>query len=269
MACPLRYRFRVIDQIPEPPNLAAVRGTLVHAVLERLFDSASEARTRARAAELVEPAWGRLRAADPEFAALFSSPEEERAWLAGARLLLETYFDLEDPARLEPVGRELHVVHETPWGVRLHGYLDRLDEAGDGALRVVDYKTGRSPRPGAPSTALFQLRFYALLLWRSRGVVPRELLVLYLGDGQSLRYSPDAEELERFERTLAALWEAMERARETGDWRPQPSKLCAWCEHKVRCPAFGGVPPALPAVDAPAVDGPAAMRDGQPPGAPD
>ncbi|MEU0066766.1 PD-(D/E)XK nuclease family protein, partial [Streptomyces albidoflavus] len=36
MQCPLLYRFRVIDRLPEKPSPAATRGTLVHAVLERL-----------------------------------------------------------------------------------------------------------------------------------------------------------------------------------------------------------------------------------------
>ncbi|MFE7455246.1 PD-(D/E)XK nuclease family protein, partial [Streptomyces griseus] len=39
MQCPLLYRFRVIDKLPEKPSEAATRGTLVHAVLERLFDA--------------------------------------------------------------------------------------------------------------------------------------------------------------------------------------------------------------------------------------
>jgi len=38
MSCPLKYRFRVVDRLPEKPSAAAVRGTVVHAVLERLFD---------------------------------------------------------------------------------------------------------------------------------------------------------------------------------------------------------------------------------------
>ena len=36
--CPLLYRFRTIDRLPERTSLAAVRGTLVHSVLERLYD---------------------------------------------------------------------------------------------------------------------------------------------------------------------------------------------------------------------------------------
>ena len=35
MQCPLLYRFRVIDKLPQAPSAAAARGTLVHSVLER------------------------------------------------------------------------------------------------------------------------------------------------------------------------------------------------------------------------------------------
>src|SRR5215472_9967352 len=43
--CPLLYRFRTIDRIPEPPTPDQARGTLVHAVLERLFDLPAAERT--------------------------------------------------------------------------------------------------------------------------------------------------------------------------------------------------------------------------------
>src|SRR5262245_12701122 len=45
MSCPLLYRFRVIDQLPEAPDPMAARGTLVHSVLERLFDLPAGRRT--------------------------------------------------------------------------------------------------------------------------------------------------------------------------------------------------------------------------------
>ena len=38
-SCPLKFRFRVIDKLPEPPSVEALRGTLIHAVLEHLYDS--------------------------------------------------------------------------------------------------------------------------------------------------------------------------------------------------------------------------------------
>ena len=61
--CPLLFRFRTIDKLEGPPSPAAARGTLVHAVLEHLFDLPAAERTPAAArrparAALVAP-WSR------------------------------------------------------------------------------------------------------------------------------------------------------------------------------------------------------------------
>ncbi len=280
--CPLLYRFRTVDRLPEPPSAAAARGTLVHAVLERLFDLPAAERTPGAAAGLVDGAWERLRAQEPALAELFDAAapagadgaaggggaaDEEGVWLASAHQLLERYFELEDPTRLEPAERELYVEAELGTGLVLRGYVDRLDVSPAGDLRVVDYKTGRSPGEAFESQAMFQMRFYALVLWRLRGVVPRLLQLMYLGDGQVLRYSPDEAELRATERRLEALWQAIQRATATGDWRPRRSKLCGWCPHQALCPEFGGTPPPLPGraaapveVDLVAPSGPAAPQ---------
>src|SRR6201996_7859490 len=84
MTCPLLYRFRVIDKLPEPPSPAAARGTLVHAVLERLFDHPRPERTPDAAHALVLPEWERLAAAEPELTTLFDGPEELQTWLKDA-----------------------------------------------------------------------------------------------------------------------------------------------------------------------------------------
>jgi putative RecB family exonuclease len=93
---------------------------------------------------------------------------------------------------------------------------------------------------------MFQMRFYALALWRLRGEVPRLLQLVYLGDGQIVRYEPDEADLRSMERKLDALWQAIERAHETGEWRPNPTRLCDWCSHQERCPPHGGTLPPLP-----------------------
>jgi putative RecB family exonuclease len=247
-SCPLKYRLRVVDRLPEPPSREATRGTVVHAVLEQLFDLPASERTLARASELLDPAWARIAEAEPDVGALFEPGGTElREWLDSARALLGNYFALEDPARLEPAERELYVTHDLPdAGVRLHGYVDRLDRSATGRTRVVDYKTGRAPGESYEASALFQLKFYALMLWRSEGVIPDALRLIYLGDVVTVDYRPDEDELRRFERTLVALWQAIRRAAETGDWRPRRSALCAWCSFQAYCPEFGGTVPPLP-----------------------
>src|SRR5439155_8862639 len=124
--------------------------------------------------------------------------------------MLNGYFTLEDPIRLEPAEREQLVEVVLESGLRLRGFVDRLDVAPTGEMRVVDYKTGAAPREAFEGKALFQLKFYALVLWRSRDVVPRLLRLMYLGDREILDYVPDMDELRRFERTLQALWAAID-----------------------------------------------------------
>jgi putative RecB family exonuclease len=254
LTCPLLYRFRVLDRIPERPSAAAVRGTVVHAVLERLYDLPAARRTLDRAVELIEPQWRQLLETEPELADLFPTEAADQAsWLAQVGELVERYFALEDPRRLEPAQREFYVETELAGGLVLRGFVDRLDvAAATGDVRIVDYKTGKAPGPGFEARAMFQMRCYALVLWRLHGRVPRLLQLLYLGSGEILRYEPDEADLRATERKLIALWAAIRRAMDTGDWRPNPSRLCEWCDHQVRCPVFGGTPPPLPVGSAPA-----------------
>ncbi|MFH8869307.1 RecB family exonuclease [Streptomyces griseus] len=262
MQCPLLYRFRVIDKLPEKPSEAATRGTLVHAVLERLFDAPAADRTAPRARALIPGQWDRLLESKPELSDLFAGDTEgERLtrWLGEAERLVDRWFSLEDPTRLEPAERELFVETELESGLRLRGVIDRVDVAPSGEVRIVDYKTGKAPRPEYSGGPLFQMTFYALVIWRLKGVVPRRLQLVYLGSGDVLTYDPVVADLERVERKLLALWDAISLATETGDWRPRPTKLCGWCDHQAVCPEFGGTPPVYPLSVRPADSG----EDGQ------
>lgn len=248
--CPLLFRFRTIDKLEGPPSAAAARGTLVHSVLEHLFEAPAAERTPEAALALLPGRWAALVEERPELADLIADGDagegvSEASWLKDAEALVRRWFELEDPTRLEPAERELWVETEVD-GLTLRGIVDRLDVAPDGAMRVVDYKTGRSPGERFEGKALFQMKFYALVLWRTRGEIPKMLQLVYLGDGQVVRYVPEEHELRSLERNLQAVWAAVARAAETGDWRPSPSKLCGWCDFQEFCPEFGGTPPPLP-----------------------
>jgi putative RecB family exonuclease len=247
MSCPLLYRFRVIDHLPEPPSIDAVRGSVVHRVLEELFDLPAADRTHERANVLLAPVWQEFVEHEPELAQMFGDdPTDLATWLDQCRDLLGRYFALEDPQRLEPAEREVHVATRLDSGLLLHGYIDRVDVSPAGDVRIVDYKTGRSPGEHFEAKVLFQMKFYALVVWRTRGVIPRMLQLIYLGNGEVLRYEPEERDLVATERKVRALWDAIQRAHATGDWRPNRSILCEWCDHRPLCPAWGGTPPPLP-----------------------
>jgi putative RecB family exonuclease len=246
--CALKFRLRTIDRLPEVPSRDALRGTVVHKVLEDLFDLPAPERTLERADAMVPAAWAGVLELEPEQGAAFAGPDDPAfdPWLASCRTVLGRYFDLEDPRRLEPADRELYVETLLDSRLLLRGVIDRVDVAPDGAIRVVDYKTSRSPGPEFETVALFQMRFYALVIWRTRGVLPALLRLIYLGDGVTVSYAPDEDDLRAVERQLEALWRAVAEAQETGEWLPRRGGHCSWCSFQALCPEFGGTPPPLP-----------------------
>lgn len=244
-SCPLKYRFRTIDRLPEPPSAAAARGTLVHAALQQMFGEPAAGRSETTVAATLPQLWSDMLDRRPELADL---PEavDLGAWFDEARSLLRTYFGMEDPTRFEPEACELLVEATLADGVPARGIIDRLDVSPTGLIRIVDYKTGRSPATAFADNALFQLKFYALMLLRLRGVVVARLRLIYLGDGQFLEYTPDLAGLEAFESSVAALWKAISEATVTGHFPAKRSRLCDWCAFKSFCPEFGGTPPPYP-----------------------
>ena len=91
--CPLLYRFRSIDKLPEPKTIAQVKGTLVHAVLEELHALPREQRTYPTAVKMLKPAWTKMVDKDADLNELV--PEEQLYdFLVDARSLVKGYFQM-------------------------------------------------------------------------------------------------------------------------------------------------------------------------------
>lgn len=233
--CPQLYKYRAIDQLPESISLDAERGTLLHTVLERLFDSPVPDRTSETAKQILPLHWNDQMEAKPELVALVTDNKE---WIDRANSLLDNYFLLEEPNSFEPTHRELHLEIDLNEEIYLHGYVDRLDVAGTGEVRIIDYKTGKAPKPGWEEKALFQLRVYAFIYWRNHGVIPRLLQLIYLGNAQIIRSMPTESDLIATEKTLLRIGDEITTAIRDDKWAPKPSRLCDWCSFKSICPAF-------------------------------
>ncbi len=247
LQCPLKFRYSVVDRIPQPPTVATIRGTLVHAVLEHLYDVPAQSRTWQTATAMLTPQWEKLSGKHADYQPTVEADSDVGTLLAEAEKLLGTYFTLEQPQFLNPDARESFVEARLPSGLMLRGIVDRIDLSPDGKIRVVDYKTGKSPRPAYVEEALFQMRFYALLL-RQVGRAPTRMQLLYLKDGQVLTLDPVPADVDRFEGELLDIWGRISRDATQDDFIPRRTPLCGWCPFQNQCPLFGGtVPQADPA----------------------
>lgn len=236
--CALAFRFSAIDHLPEPPSVAATRGTLVHAALERLFTLPPVERTRAAADVCLADALDALRL-EPDYVLLELDADAEATFCSEAATLLDRYFRLEDPTTITPIGIELKLEVDLG-GVRLRGIIDRLELDADGQLVVTDYKTGRAPGERQEQQRLAGVAFYSLLCERLFGRRPARVQLLYLADPVAIISTPTDRSTRGVERKLAAVWTAVERACEREDFRPNPSRLCDYCGFKAYCPSFGG-----------------------------
>ena len=237
-SCPQLFKFRAIDRLPEPVSGAAARGSLVHAVLERLFAEAPRTRTPQRAIDLLEALWAEVKD-DVEFRPDGMVDPQEDAWLEDSARLLRNYFKLEDPRMLSASRLEWWVEYELT-DIHLRGVIDRLEERPDGTWVLTDYKTGRVPGESRELSAFFGLRFYALVCWRAFGVIPREIRLVYLADPAVLTLKPNERMLVAFERQMLALASAIRRSADHDDWRTRPSPFCMSCSFHDRCPAWSG-----------------------------
>ena len=238
--CALAFRFSAIDHLPEPSSLPAVRGTLVHAALERLFTLEPAERTPERATTCLAEAHAALQD-DPEYLGLELDDEHDELLRMRSQELLDNYFQLEDPTRITPIGIELRLA--APLGdLELRGIIDRLELDADGGLVVTDYKTGAAPRQQYEQGRLGGVHFYSFLCEELFGVRPSKVQLLYLGDPVAIVAEPSDQASRGLRRKLTAIWAAIERSCEREDFRPRPSKLCDWCAFQTHCPAFGGDP---------------------------
>lgn len=249
--CPLLYRLRAIDKLEEAPQRATTLGTLVHAVLERLFDLPAVGRTRDAARDLIPGEWKRMADAAPAIGDLVADSAASAQFFDDARARLGMYFTLENPERLEPAGRELRLEASLDGGPALRGVVDRMDISPDGAIRIIDYKSGATPKSGYGQQAEFQMRFYALLVERAQGRRPSVLRLLYLRDGGVKELSPTDADVAAVEAQVRDTWVDVQRRAAEGHFPPKPSRLCSWCSFQAACPEFGG---ELPALDPDAVE---------------
>lgn len=242
--CPLKYRLRAIDRLEEPETIAQVKGTLVHSVLEAMHQAPREERTFPAAVKQLKPHWEQL-CQQRETRRELVPEADYYNFLVECRDLLRGYFQMENPQGFDAHACEQYVEDNLD-GIPVRGFMDRVDVAPTGEVRIVDYKTGKKPAPRFQASALFQMRFYALVYWRQHDHIPEQLRLMYLKVKDSLYLQPRKAELVATQRTLERIWYQITRDGQHGNFAPKKGTLCNWCSFQSICPAFGGKPPEYP-----------------------
>ncbi len=239
-SCPMQFRFASIEKLPEPPGVATTKGTIVHRALELLYVRRPAERTAAALATDLETALDEYRT-HPDYVGLRLDEGAAERFGRDCRALVDRYLTMEDPTAVRPIGLELWMEAEVG-DLTLRGIIDRLELDADGELVVTDYKTGRPPSGNYESKSLAGVHFYSFLCEAVFGKRPAKIRLMYLSTGETIETAPSAQSVRFITMRTTAVWSAVERACQTGDFRPRQSRLCDFCAFKAWCPAFGGDP---------------------------
>ena len=239
--CPLAFEQKFLKGLSEPfrSSPASQLGTNVHAALHTFYGRGAHCQqTQADLLELLSAKWD---------SAAFTSIEEERTYLAEARLLLKDFYDAtqDEPAcksrLLEKPYRSARPLMLGRHKVTLSGRFDRLDVLADGSVEVLDYKTGNPPPAGLPDAEEMAERLDNLIYYRLAAELypqARSITVsrYYLKSKRKVSVLYTSSHLATARATLLELLDGLDE----GIVPPTQNESCTWClvRKAGRCPQF-------------------------------
>ena len=238
--CPRRYQYRYVDRIDRRERSAeAFVGTMVHAVLEDLYENLRQGRTTTleQALEAFERNWNKDWGKDIVIRDQKAGPEDYREI---GRACLKAYFETHAPFDQDrTVEVEKRIGFPLDAGGVLYlieGFIDRLALGKDGAFEIHDYKTSKRLPTQEDVDADWQLAIYDLAVRHSWPDTKRVRLIWhYLRHGKDLISEREQGAREKLRAEVAEL---ILKIKSDHQFEPRQSALCDWCEYRDLCPLF-------------------------------
>lgn len=241
--CPQKYKFRYVHMLPEQPKYYFAFGSALHEVMEYIYNPANPAfPTLAESLAFFENHWNKTTFEQKGYA----SVEKELAGYAEGRRIIETYYAKHAAEFFHPLSVEMKSTLDID-GLSLISILDRIDYLGDGKIKILDYKTGKTVQREPDQLYMYQKvvenspAVKALVQTKDPGV--KELRVEQL----SFYHLPTLHEM-TFERApdkeIFEFWQKVLQVADNiraGKFEPTPGEnQCRWCDYRNLCPVFTG-----------------------------
>lgn len=231
--CPLKYKYREIDRIPEPKSKEAVFGTLIHAVLKYVHTPSLLPPTLDQALDYFSKGWN---------SAVYEDEMEERAAFTQGVEIIQRYYDKNRIADYTIVDLEsrfsIEIGNDETGKHTVSGIIDRIDKTADG-YEIIDYKTTRKMPSQDKVDNDVQLSVY-LKAFLER--YPKEaenidkitVSLYFLKHGVKLSSTRTREQLDLIERDFLGAIKSIEEEH----FNPILSPLCDWCGYQKICPLW-------------------------------
>lgn len=235
--CPRKYYYQYIAKLPTLPNIHQIRGKIVHKALEKFFhldirDVTKEnfrQKLHQNMQALLATTW---REKHDEFVSVGVEQEQQMLFFEESMDMLnnwlQQFFKKIEASPLSfkqswqaliPVEQEQHY-QSKKHGVR--GFIDVIEEV-DGEIRVMDYKTDKSPDV---EKHRLQLAIYALLYKEKHGKLPHKAGIYFL-TGKEEHVDVD-ESLVEFAKREVEMMHANTQSKNKIDYPKHIGPLCKW-----------------------------------------
>ena len=232
--CPLHYKLGYILRIPTPPSASQSFGTSIHSALKKFYDGVKngESPTEKYILSLLDSNWVKEG---------YTSRDHERKFLEKGKDYLKGYLNVEFNPKVIPSLLEqrftIPLSKEGERPLKMGGVIDRVDEAYDGSIEIIDYKTGANIPSQPEIDKNLQMTFYALASTMIReqpfNKDPQEVVLslYFLDNQQKISTKRTKEQLEEAVKEIFKV----RRQIEESDFSCSGHMFCKNCEYKLMC----------------------------------
>ena len=227
LECPLKYRFKQIDKIPESASRPQLTfGNIIHKVLERFHGSEGDI-TEDQILQILDEEWK---------SGEFTYMQREEKLKEQAVEMLKRYVHNTKQEPPDVLDTELKFSFDLD-GIRIVGMIDRIDNSSNGN-KVVDYKTSKRSTPAKNSV---QLGIYSLYLQQTEDEIlagiPETATLYFLRDEEQPEHNHTFTETDL--NSIREKITDVARGIRARRFEPCSGYHCDWCDYKnLACPAW-------------------------------